>query len=478
MIFISLLLVFLVSYSFYFIGKKRALNITTQRDQTLSALPDYYGYYSVIIILVPAILIWFFLLIFKSNFQEIYVMSPFLFPDIDTWSASKTGLIMNKITNLSYIVNLSDIDLSVGDKSILKMASDSELIAAKNLASFDKIYGWANVTLFIILPVFLGFIATRSISSKLNAQPIVERVISYVIKGSSYIAILITFGIFFSLIFEAVNFFRYVNFVDFFFNTSWNPNRAFVINASEGFDQEALKDAFGFIPLLTGTILIATVAMIVAIPLGLLTAIYLAEYASTRVRDIAKPIIEILAGVPTVVYGFFAALSLAPFIKDVGESVGLPVSAESALAAGLAMGVMIIPFVSSLSDDVIKAVPNSLREGAYALGATKSETIKKVVLPAALAGIMGSFLLAISRAIGETMIVVMAASLRANLTFNPLEPATTITTQIVTSLIGDVEFDNPKTLVAFALGLTLFIMTLILNVAAILIVKKYREKYD
>ena len=218
--------------------------------------------------------------------------------------------------------------------------------------------------------------------------------------------------------------------------------------------------------------------MAIAIPLGLLTAIYLAEYASPRMRDIAKPIIEILAGIPTVVYGFFAALSLAPFIKSVGETIGLEVSAESALAAGLAMGVMIIPFVSSLSDDVIKAVPQSLREGSLALGATKSETIKKVVLPAALAGIMGSFLLAISRAIGETMIVVMAASLRANLTFNPLEPATTITTQIVTALIGDVEFDNPKTLVAFALGLTLFLMTLTLNVAAILIVKKYREKYD
>ena len=478
MVYVSLLLVFLLYYFFYFIGKKRALNLTIQQKQTLTALPDYYGYYTVIIILIPAILIWFFLLIFKSNFQEIFVMSPLLFPDIEMWSASKTGLIMNKVTNLSHVVNLPEIDLSVGDKSILKMASESELIAAKNLAGFDKIYGWANITLFIILPVLLGFIATRMISTKLNAQPIVERVISYVIKGSSYIAILITFGIFFSLIFEAINFFRYVNFIDFFFNTSWNPNRAFVINATEGFDQEALKDAFGFVPLLTGTILIATVAMIVAIPLGLLTAIYLAEYASTRVRNIAKPIIEILAGIPTVVYGFFAALSLAPFIKDVGESVGLPVSAESALAAGLAMGVMIIPFVSSLSDDVIKAVPNSLRDGAYALGATKSETIKKVVLPAALAGIMGSFLLAISRAIGETMIVVMAASLRANLTFNPLEPATTITTQIVTSLIGDVEFDNPKTLVAFALGLTLFIMTLILNVAAILIVKKYREKYD
>jgi phosphate transport system permease protein len=478
MLYLSLVFVFILSYSFYFYGKKRALSLKFKKNENLSSLPDYYGYYVVLLVFFPAIIIWFFLLIFKSNFQEMFVMSPVLFPDVATWSSGKFGLVMNKISNLSMIVNLSEIDLTVGDKSILKMASESEIIAAKNLANFDKIYGWSNLTLFIILPVLLGFLATKSISGKLNAQPIVEKIISYVIKGSSYIAIFITFGIFFSLVFEAINFFRYVNFMDFFFNTAWNPNRAFVINASEGFDQEALKEAFGFVPLLTGTLLIASVAMLVAVPLGLLTAIYLAEYASSKVRDIAKPIIEILAGIPTVVYGFFAALSLAPFIKDVGEGVGLPVSAESALAAGLAMGVMIIPFVSSLSDDVIKAVPQSLREGSYAIGATKSETIKKVILPAALAGIMGSFLLAISRAIGETMIVVMAASLRANLTFNPLEPATTITTQIVTSLIGDVEFDNPKTLVAFALGLTLFVMTLILNIAAITIVKKYREKYE
>lgn len=478
MLYLSLVLLLFLSYVFYFYGKRRALNLRFEQQKTLTTLPDYYGYYVVLIIFIPAIFIWFFLLIFKSNFQEIFVMSPALFPDIGTWSQSKFGLVMNKITNLSAIVNLPEIDLTKGDKSLLNMASENELVAAKNLANFDRMYGWANISLFIILPITFGFIATKTISEKLKVQPFVEKTVSVVIKFSSYIAILITFGIFFSLVFEAINFFRYVNFMDFFFNTSWNPNRAFVIDASQGFDQEALKNAFGFIPLLTGTLLIATVAMCIAIPLGLLTAIYLAEYASTRVRDYAKPIIEILAGIPTVVYGFFAALSLAPFIKDLGESVGLDVSAESALAAGLAMGVMIIPFVSSLSDDVIKAVPQSLREGSLALGATKSETIKKVVLPAALAGIMGSFLLAISRAIGETMIVVMAASLRANLTFNPLEPATTITTQIVTSLIGDVEFDNPKTLVAFALGLTLFIMTLILNVAAIMIVKKYREKYD
>ena len=478
MIYFALLILVIISYLFYYIGKKRALNLKFNGNIKLSSQPDYFGYYVVLMALIPALLMWFGLLLFKGNFQEMFVMSPILFPDISTWSDGKLGLILNKLNNLSVIVNLPLDDLTNGEKSILNMASENELTAAKNLANFDKIYGWSNLTLFIILPIILGFLATRSISGKLNAQPIVEKTITYIIKGSSYIAILITIGIFLSLVFEAINFFRYVNPVDFFFSTGWNPNRAFVVDASEGFDKDDLENAFGFIPLFTGTLLIATVAMIVAIPLGLMSAIYLAEYASKRVRDIAKPIIEILAGIPTVVYGFFAALSLAPFIKDVGESVGLPVSAESALAAGLAMGVMIIPFVSSLSDDVIKAVPQSLRDGSYALGATRSETIKKVILPAALAGIMGSFLLAVSRAIGETMIVVMAASLRANLTFNPLEPATTITTQIVTSLIGDVEFDNPKTLVAFALGLTLFLMTLLLNILAITIVKKYREKYE
>lgn len=478
MVYFALLLLFIISYSFYYFGKSRALKLKFTGNQKLASLPDYYGYFLVLVVFLPSLLIWFILLLYKSNFQEIYVMSPSLFPDIAKWSDAKFGLIMNKISNLALIVNIPEADLLKGQSSLLNMSSESELIAARNLASFDNIYDWSIVIVFILLPVILGLSISRFINQKLNVQPIVEKIIINIIRLSSLVAILVTFGIFFSLIFEAIKFFQYVNLFDFFFNTSWNPNRAWVISSGETVDPEILKDAFGWIPLLTGTLLVGSVAMFVAIPLGLASAIYLAEYASTKVRDIAKPIIEILAGIPTVVYGFFAALTLAPMLKNIGDSVGIDISAESALAAGLAMGVMIIPFVSSLSDDVIRSVPNSLRDGSYALGATKSETIKKVILPAALPGIMGSFLLAISRAIGETMIVVMAASLRANLTFNPLEPATTITTQIVTALIGDVEFENPKTLVAFALGLSLFVMTLILNIIAITIVRKYREKYE
>ena len=478
MVYFALLLLFIISYSFYYFGKSRALKLKFTENQKLASLPDYYGYFLVLVVFLPSVLIWFILLLYKSNFQEIYVMSPSLFPDIAKWSDAKFGLIMNKISNLALIVNIPEADLLKGQSSLLNMASESELIAARNLASFDNIYDWSIVIVFILLPVILGLSISRFVNHKLNVQPIVEKIIINIIRLSSLVAILVTFGIFFSLIFEAIKFFQYVNLFDFFFNTSWNPNRAWVISSGETVDPEILKDAFGWIPLLTGTLLVGSVAMFVAIPLGLASAIYLAEYASTKVRDFAKPIIEILAGIPTVVYGFFAALTLAPMLKNFGDSVGIDISAESALAAGLAMGVMIIPFVSSLSDDVIRSVPNSLRDGSYALGATKSETIKKVILPAALPGIMGSFLLAISRAIGETMIVVMAASLRANLTFNPLEPATTITTQIVTALIGDVEFENPKTLVAFALGLSLFVMTLILNIIAITIVRKYREKYD
>jgi len=229
---------------------------------------------------------------------------------------------------------------------------------------------------------------------------------------------------------------------------------------------------------LPGTFFIAFIAMCVAIPIGLMTGIYMAEYASTNVRKFAKPIIEILAGIPTVVYGFFAALTVGPFVKQIGNSMGLEVSSESALAAGLVMGVMIIPFVSSLSDDVITAVPQNLREGSYAMGATKSETIKKVIFPAALPGIVGAILLAVSRAVGETMIVVMASGLTANLTANPLESTTTITAQIVMILVGDQQFGDPKTQAAFALGISLFVLTLVLNILALGVVKKYREKYE
>ena len=288
----------------------------------------------------------------------------------------------------------------------------------------------------------------------------------------SAIAILTTIGIVLSLIFEAFRFFQQISVIDFLFGLHWSPQTA--LRA----DQVGQSGSFGAVPVFAGTLLITLISMAVAVPIGLMSAIYLAEYASPRLRSWVKPALEILAGVPTVVYGFFAALTVAPFVRELGTSIGLTVASESALAAGLVMGIMIIPFISSLSDDVINSVPQSLRDGAFAIGATKAETVQQVVLPAALPGIVGSILLAVSRAIGETMIVVMAAGLSARLTANPLEAVTTVTVQIVTLLVGDQEFDSPKTLAAFALGLVLFIVTLFLNIIALGIVRKFREKYD
>ena len=286
------------------------------------------------------------------------------------------------------------------------------------------------------------------------------------------VAILVTIGIILSLLSETLNFFEKVSIFEFLFGLNWSPQTA--IRS----DQVAAQGSFGAIPLINGTLLISFIAMCVATPLGLISAIYLAEYASKRIRDWVKPTLEILAGIPTVVYGFFAALTVAPFIRMTGGNFGLEIASESALAAGIVIGIMIVPLISSLSDDVINAVPQSLRDGSFGLGATQSETIRKIVLPAALPGIAGSLLLATSRAIGETMIVVMAAGLAANLTLNPLEAVTTITTQIVALLTGDQEFDSAKTLSAFALGLLLFVITLILNITAQWIVRKYREQYD
>ena len=286
------------------------------------------------------------------------------------------------------------------------------------------------------------------------------------------VAILVTIGIILSLLSETLNFFEKVSIFEFLFGLNWSPQTA--IRS----DQVAAQGSFGAIPLINGTLLISFIAMCVATPLGLISAIYLAEYASKRIRDWVKPTLEILAGIPTVVYGFFAALTVAPFIRMTGDNFGLEIASESALAAGIVMGIMIVPLISSLSDDVINAVPQSLRDGSFGLGATQSETIRKIVLPAALPGIAGSLLLATSRAIGETMIVVMAAGLAANLTLNPLEAVTTITTQIVALLTGDQEFDSAKTLSAFALGLLLFVLTLLLNITAQWIVRKYREQYD
>ena len=302
------------------------------------------------------------------------------------------------------------------------------------------------------------------ISGAFRARNIFERFVLVVLIACSGVAILTTIGIVFSVLFETLIFFREVSPVEFLFGTQWSPT--------------STPPSFGFIPLLVGTLLITAIAIAVAGPLGLLSAIYMAEYATPRLRGILKPLLEILAGVPTVVLGFFAALTVAPLIRNTGESFGLAVASESALAAGLVMGMMIVPLISSLSDDIINAVPQSLRDGSYAIGATKSETIKRVVLPAALPGIVSAFMLAISRAIGETMIVVMAAGLAANLTVNPLQAVTTITVQIATLLVGDQEFDSAKTLSAFALGFVLFLFTLTLNYLALRFVQRYREQYD
>ena len=460
--FYPLVALFIFSALGFYLGKTKSIKLS--KSQKLASLPNYYGYLSLFYILIPSLLLWFVLLTTQEFILNKYIYS-LLKEAIDTYEANELNLLFSKIQNIAS-------GSSFGNET------EFEIFAASKVIHFKKIF--ILFTYFIILlSSILGFlVVNKKITPLFKSQRIVEKIVNRFIQLCSFIAILVTLGIFLSLVFETIQFFGYVNPLDFLLGLNWNPNKAFVIDSAEQIDKAVLKDAFGIIPLMGGTLLIAFLAMMVAIPLGLMSAIFMAEYASKKVRDISKPVIEILAGIPTVVYGFFAALVVAPKIVDIGSFIGIEVSSESALAAGLTMGVMIIPFVSSLSDDVIGAVPQSLREGSYALGATKSETIIKVVLPSALPGIIGSFLLAISRAIGETMIVVMAASLQANLTINPLEPATTITTQIVTALTGDTEFDNPKTLVAFALGLTLFFATLFLNYFALRIVKKYREQYE
>jgi len=307
-------------------------------------------------------------------------------------------------------------------------------------------------------------ISAPSFAAKNTTRIQIERAILFVLAAASGVAVLTTIGIVLSVLYESLRFFAEVPAWQFLFGTTWAPT--------------ANPPAFGILPLLGGTLLITVIAIAVAGPLGLFSAIYLAEYATPKVRAIAKPLLEMLAGIPTVVLGFFAALTVAPLIRSLGTSAGLDVASESALAAGLVMGMMIVPLISSLSDDIINAVPQALRDGSYAMGATKSETVKKVVLPAALPGIVSAFILAISRAIGETMIVVMAAGLAANLTFNPFAAVTTVTVQIATLLVGDQEFDSAKTLSAFALGLVLFCVTLALNYVALRTVRKYREHYE
>ncbi|MGL1932664.1 MAG: phosphate ABC transporter permease subunit PstC [Desulfotalea sp.] len=454
--------VIIASLTAFMAGQQKARKIdlvNKSMGNGLHSLPSYHGLFMAFCVAFPAFIIilsWF-------SIQDMILVS----------------LVQSKLPPGSEALNEVDFSLIIND---VKNFIDGGLTSGNNpelvhqCAIFYRTgqeQSQLIVASLVIVSIVIAFLTSyRAINIELRTRNIVERIITCLLFLASAVAVLTTVGIVLSVLFESIRFFQHVPITDFLFGTKWSPQTAMRA------DQAGSSGAFGIIPIFTGTILIASIAMMVAIPLGLLAAIYLSEYSSSRVRTWAKPMLEILAGIPTVVYGFFAALTVAPLIRNCGEFFGVTVASESALAAGLVMGIMIIPFISSLSDDVIHAVPQSMRDGSYGLGATKSETILQVLLPAALPGVVGSILLAVSRAVGETMIVVMAAGLSANFSFNPLSAVTTITVQIVTLLTGDQEFDSAKTLAAFALGLFLFVFTLLLNIVALHIVRRYREQYD
>jgi phosphate transport system permease protein len=445
----------------YWLGysRSRALAMPLGGIRHLKSLPFYYGARAALWCGIPALIILALWASFQGKVIQTLVIGSLpseMIPD----SASAASLLLSQIGNVAS----GALPRDFADPAIAA-AADYLLL----LREQSRLY--MNV-LVIAVATLAGFVAWIRIDPKLNARVEVEVILKWIFFSCAGVAILTTIGIIFSVAHETVRFFQQISFFDFVFGLHWSPQTA--LRA----DQVASQGAFGMIPLFTGTLLISGIAMLVAVPVGLMSAIYLSEYSNPKVRGVVKPLLEMLAGIPTVVYGFFAALTVGPFISNLAASMGIEASSQSALAAGTVMGIMIIPFVSSLSDDVINAVPQSLRDGSLALGATQSETMKKVIFPAALPGIMGGILLAVSRAIGETMIVVMAAGLAANLTANPLETVTTVTVQIVTLLTGDQEFDSAKTLAAFALGAMLFLVTLLLNIIALHIVRTYREQYD
>lgn len=346
----------------------------------------------------------------------------------------------------------------------------AETAAARALQIYQQVSFLAVTGTAALLGLLGLFWARHRIAPRLRARNQVEFAIRLALIACSMVAILTTLGIVLSLLADALRFFSFINPLDFLFGTTWNPRFQSAGTGSAG--------EYGLLPLLWGTVMISIIAMLVAVPIGLMTAVYLSQYAHKRVRGVVKPVIEVLAGIPTIVYGFFALVTVGPFLAHTGAIAGIDIKATSALTAGVVMGIMIIPFISSLSDDVIAQVPRAMRDGSLGLGATQSETIRKVLLPAALPGIVGAVLLAVSRAIGETMIVVLAAGNSPVLRLNPAEPTSTVTVTIVNQLTGDADFTSPQSLVAFALGLTLFAMTLLLNMLALYIVRKYREQYE
>jgi phosphate transport system permease protein len=455
-LFLTIIALSLIAYA---VGQSAGRRFAAEHGPEMHSLPSYHGAFVAIWVGVPALVLTLLWLLFQGSVIDGLLMRSL--PEAMTTGAkpSQLNLYLSEIRN-------------VAAGRIFTEPSPEISAAAARLIRWE---GLARVALFLVVlaMMIVALVLARSrLAPRFRARNGVERLLSGFMVFCSVVAILTTVGIIVSLLYEAWAFFALVPPAEFFFGLRWEPQIA--IRA----DQVAGAGAFGAVPVFLGTLVIASIAMLVATPIGLFTAIYLVEYADDRVRKLVKPMLEILAGVPTVVYGFFAILVVAPAIRNAGGMLGIAVSPNSALAAGVVMGVMIIPFISSLSDDAIRAVPRAMRDGSLAMGATRAETVMRVLLPAALPGIMGGILLALSKTLGETMIVLMAAGLIATLTVNPLDSVTTVTLQIVTLLTGDTAFDNPKTLAAFALGLVLFAVTLCLNVIALTIVRRYREQYE
>lgn len=438
-------------------GFAKSRGLVTADGVKVHSRPQYHGSYSALWTMIPALavlLLWFW---FGAGITRSYTVG--LLPQDVLLSLDQTGL----------NATLTRINALATGYGVAGEVAPYEQSAGEALRSFNFLT-FAGTLVLAVLAGGAGFVyAGNRISARLRARNSVERVIGLLLLACSAVAILTTVGIVASLVTEAFKFFTFINPIDFFFGTVWAPNNA---------GGAANPGKYGLLPLLAGTLMITAIAMLVAVPVGLMAAIYLSQYAPRQFRAVAKPFIEILAGIPTIVFGFFALVTVGPFLRDFGALLGLSVNATSALTAGVVMGIMIIPFVSSLSDDILNQVPRTLRDGAYGLGATQSETIRNVLLPAALPGIVGAFLLAVSRAIGETMIVVLASGNSPVLRGNPLEPVSTITVSIVNQLTGDTDFTGPQSLVGFALGLTLFVVTLCLNIFALYIVRRFREQYE
>ncbi len=484
-VFVLFLIVLIISITGFIMARARALKSAGGNARALHSLPSYYGQAAFLFIAAPAFLLMVIWLLIQGPMIDARIIGQ-LGPDVAA-DAPAANLAMSDVRRIAGGLDAMQAQLNMSNDELRAMRADltdvrgrlAEVGVALGSETSPQIFeaaksyriaqqnGAIAMSVIVILTALAGFaVAVLRTNRDFRARNVTEQFILWLFIGAATIAILTTIGIVLSLLSESIRFFSLYPITEFYFGTVWNP-------------QFRGGSELGLLPLLWGTLYISFVSMLVSVPLGLFTAIYTAEYAPARVRNVIKPLIEVIAGIPTVVFGLFALVTVGPFLRDfIAVPTGLGNSGSSVMTAGLVIGILNTPFISSLADDIINSVPNSLREGSYGLGATKSETIRQVVLPAALPGIVGAVLLAASRAIGETMIVVMGAGAAAKLGLNPFEAMTTMTVKIVSQLTGDLAFDSPETLVAFALGITLFFLTLGLNIFALWYVRKYREQYD